>query len=152
MHETQTVLNVTSKSRDWRAYTLSNFPCFPFALDGQLFASTEGFIQGIKYPEKDTLRQQCFTSWGMVAKSMGEHAERKFVWWNGKAIRYGTAKHHRLIARAIRAKFACNLGALMALQATRGLILIHDVGPESPYTSLPASVFCEILTEIRATM
>lgn len=37
-------LNISSTSDDWRGLALSNFPLSPFVLDGELFASVEGFI------------------------------------------------------------------------------------------------------------
>ena len=143
------VINVSSGSEDWRAHTLSNFPCFPFELDGMTFASVEGFIQGIKLPEEDSRRQQAFTLWGKHAKQIGTEAKRESVWWNGQQFVYGENDHRALIRRAIVAKFYYNEGARLALMATGDAELIHDVGPESPHTSLTAAYFCEILRAIR---
>jgi len=143
-------LNVSSKSIDWRARSLSNFSADPFLLDGVAMASVEGFIQGTKYPEGHLNRQKAFESVGAEAKRLGGRAERKFIWWNGKIIAYGTPEHHQLIERAIRAKFEQNKDAKTALLATTGMELTHDVGqPDPPNTSLPAKVFCDILTRIR---
>lgn len=143
-------LNIMSTSPDWRAHCLSNFPAFPFILDGKTYASVEGFIQGTKYPPGHPNRESAFGSWGVAAKRLGDEAERKFVWYGDEVVPYGTEKHRDLIERAIRAKFEQNAGALLALMATRGLTLAHDVGePDPPNTSLPRDVFCGILTEIR---
>jgi hypothetical protein len=142
-------LNVNNASSDWRGHVLANFPAYPFMLDGAVLASVEGFVQGIKFPERHPSRTAAFSSWGDVAKRLGSDAERFSVWWNGVEVAYGADAHHRLIARAIRAKFAFNEGARLALKATEGLMLQHDIGPESPSTSLPASVFCRILSELR---
>jgi hypothetical protein len=46
-------------------------------------------------------------------------------------------------------KFAFNAGARLAPKATAGVLLQHDIGLESPKTSLPAAVFCSILSELR---
>jgi hypothetical protein len=151
---TTILLNVTSGSKDWRAYVLSNFPCFPFILDNKVIASVEGFIQGIKYPEGDPRRNKAFAAWGKTAKELGAEADRIFVWWHNDIspngiLEYGCSLHHDLIARAIRAKFSGNLGAQGALIRTEGLTLTHDVGPEDLKTSLPATVFCKILTDLR---
>ncbi|OGN01719.1 MAG: hypothetical protein A3I26_01635 [Candidatus Yanofskybacteria bacterium RIFCSPLOWO2_02_FULL_43_10] len=144
------VLNIGSKSDDWRACRLSNFSADAFVLDGERMASVEGFIQGTKFPDGHPTRQQIFQSVGVEAKRFGKKAERKFVWWNGRAISYGSPEHHELIERAIRAKFEQNTTAMDALLATRGMILTHDLGhPDPPNTSLPAKVFCDILTRIR---
>lgn len=142
-------LNVIAGSTDWRAHALSNFPCLPFKLDGVLLASVEGFVQGIKLLECDQRRQETFALWGKRAKAAGEHGSREYVWWAGREFIYNSPEHQFLIERAIRAKFQHNEGARLALSATQGLELIHNVGVESPFTSLPATTFCKILTEIR---
>ena len=143
-------LNVASESDDWRARRISNFPAYAFELDGGLLASVEGFIQGTKFPEGHPTRELAFRSVGKEAKRLSKDADRKFVWWQGKTISYGSQEHHKLIERAIRAKFEQNPGAMMALLATEGMILTHDLGEqEPPNTSLPAKVFCEILSKIR---
>ena len=129
---------------------MSNFSPDPFTLDGETFASTEGFIQGIMWPEGDPNHAAAFASTGGKAKRFGATAERKFVWYRGETIPFGSPAHHALIERAIRAKFTQNPDAMVALAATKGLTLIHDLGrPESPNTSLPAAVLCDILTRIR---
>ncbi len=145
-------LNVSSNSEDWRARRLSNFSYDPFILDGEKLLCVEGFIQGIKFPEKSPLRKQAFQEVGMHAKLLGKQAHNKFVWWKGKKIKYGSRRHHQLIARAIKAKFYQNDGAMMTLMCTKEMVLTHEVGSESPQTSLPSKVFCKILTEIRDSL
>lgn len=143
-------LNIHSGSNDWRAKRLSNFSDDPVYLDGVWTASVEGFIQGIKFPHDHPFRQRLFLADGARAKRLGKMAGRKFVWWQCSKIPYGSPKHHRLIERAIRAKFRQNDGPRRALLETEGLTLTHNLGhPESPTTSLPAAKFCEILTNIR---
>lgn len=143
-------LNVSAKSDDFRAARLSNFSPDPFTLDGLAFASAEGFIQGIMWPEEHPNRAAAFASVGSKAKRFGREAARESVWWFGQTIPFGSPEHHALIERGIRAKFEQNPEAMTALRETAGLTLIHDLGhPESPRTSLPAPVFCAILTRIR---
>lgn len=143
-------LNISSRSDDWRACRLSNFSADLVVLNGQTFASVEGFIQGIKFPVDHHLREWAARSVGLQAKRFGRYAEREFVWWQGQTISYGSAEHYYLIERAVRAKFEQNPGAMNALLATAGLELVHDTGQaESRHTSLPAIVFCDILTRIR---
>src|SRR5262245_20701331 len=48
--------NISSTAADWRGLALSNFGLSPFVLDGKVFASIEGFVQGIKFPEGDPRR------------------------------------------------------------------------------------------------
>jgi len=144
------ILNITSKSKDFREFCLSNFPAFPFYLDGKLFASVEGFVQGIKLPPEHPDREVAFLSFGSTAKKFGEQAKNFSVWHNDVEIPYRSFEHLFLIERAIRAKFAQNTGAMIALLATKGFTLIHDTGtPDSPTTYLPREAFCEILTRIR---
>lgn len=144
------ILNVSSKSDDWRARRLSNFSADSFTLDGEKFSSVEGFIQGTKFPEGHPARQQAFQAVGKEAKRFGKDAERKMVWWKEQEITYGSLEHRQLIERAIRAKFEQNSDAMKALLATEGTVLTHSLGyPDPPNTSLPASIFCNILTRIR---
>ncbi|MEK7465702.1 MAG: hypothetical protein AAB631_02915 [Patescibacteria group bacterium] len=142
-------LDIRSDSFDWCARFLSNFwPSF-FVLDDEELSSVEGFIQGIKFPEGDLNRSAAFRSVMGEAKKFSEKAERKYVWWKGEEIPYGSVEHHALIERAIRAKFGQNSELRYALQETKNLVLINQV-LASGETSLPAPVFCDILTRIRA--
>jgi len=154
MEPAETTLNISSASTDWRGLALSNFGLSPFVLDGKLFASVEGFIQGIKFPEGDPRRDAAFLSSGWPAKHLGDTADRRGAYWGGARLPYGSADHHRLIERAIRARIAQSRGLQEALKSTADATLIHDTGAgaDSPTTSLPASVFCRILTEIRADL
>ena len=149
MPESDNVLNVNILSSDWRAYALANFPLFPFMLDGIVLASVEGFVQGIKFPPDHPSRDLAFLSHSQAAKRCGEAAERIHVWWKDEVLDYGAHEHHRLIARGIRAKFSFNEGLQIAMRATEGMRLVHELDPESPTTSLPATVFCRILTDLR---
>jgi predicted NAD-dependent protein-ADP-ribosyltransferase YbiA (DUF1768 family) len=144
------VLNVSSTSTDWRGLALSNFGLSPFVLDDTLFASIEGFIQGIKFPEDDPRRAQAFNLSGWDAKHLGDQADRSGAYWAGACLPYGSDQHHRLIEEAIRARIAQSIGLQRALLSTEGMTLVHDTGRgESLTTSLPATVFCEILNRIR---
>lgn len=151
--------NIHSKSRDETARLLSNFINRPFEIDGYWMASVEGFIQGIKFPVGDKRRQRAFASTGGFAKKLGLGVRYPDIFFNVEHPRggyyaamsdYGSDIHHHQIERAIRAKFEQNDDCIEALLATKGLELTHDTGePESPDTSLPAKVFCDILTRIR---
>jgi predicted NAD-dependent protein-ADP-ribosyltransferase YbiA (DUF1768 family) len=143
-------LNIYSKSDDSRGRILSNFSHHPFILEGQSFESVEGFIQGIAFPEGDSRRAAAFKSYGSEAKRFGEEQEKKFVWWHGKQIIFGSPEEHALIERALRAKFQQNSEAKEALSASRSLRLTHILSePESSTTCLPAETFCTILMKIR---
>ncbi|ANY16552.1 hypothetical protein [Bordetella pseudohinzii] len=143
-------LNISSTSADWRGLALSNFGLSPFVLDDMLFASVEGFVQGIKFAENDPRRLQAFQLSGWEAKHLGDQADRSGAYWNGQRLPYGSTQHHRLIETAIRVRIEQCIGLQRALLSTNGLDLVHDTGrKEAPTTSLPATVFCRILTAIR---
>lgn len=150
MQTASTTLNVSYDSDDRRASELSNFAHYGFILDGSMCASTEGFIQAIMWPERSENFRAGLNSWAREAKKLGKTAERKFVYWKGRTIPFGSSAHHGLIERAIRAKFEQNPSVMRLLRETKGLTLIHDTGrPESPVTALPAALFCTFLTLIR---
>jgi hypothetical protein len=72
------------------------------------------------------------------------------VYWEGEHLPYGSPQHHELIAAAIRARIMQSEGLRQTLISTRGLELMHDTGaPESPKTSLPATVFLRTLNALR---
>ncbi len=145
-----TTINAAYKSDDARGRAMSNLSHHPFVLDGVWCGSVEGFIQGVKFAPNDPRRNETLRLQGIPAWKMRVHAKGEFVWWNGEQIPYRSAKHTELIRRAIEAKFAQNPDALEALNATRGLTIIHETGqPESPTTTLPAVTYCAILTTIR---
>jgi predicted NAD-dependent protein-ADP-ribosyltransferase YbiA (DUF1768 family) len=143
-------VNIGWTRGDWRVRVLSNFSESHFVIDGVEMASTEGFIQGIKWPEGHPNRGLAFKSHGFAAKKLGNGAEGKFVWWNGQEIVWRSVAHLALIDRVIRAKFEQSQGAMAALLATDGEVITHDLGkPENPNTSLPAWAFCGTLMSIR---
>ena len=72
-----------ANASDWRGQALSNFCLSPFVLDGALYASIEGFIQGIKFPEDDPVRAAAFQASGWDAKRLGDGARRDAVHWQG---------------------------------------------------------------------
>lgn len=148
------VINISSTSEDWRGLALSNFGLSPFVLADMLFASVEGFIQGIKFPEGDPRREQAFASYGWDAKNLGDTADRNGAYWKGQRYGYGSEEHRRLITYAIRARIMQSIGLQKALISTRGLTISHKVSEhaESATTSLPAAVFCQILTDLRSEL
>lgn len=130
---------------------MSNFSSHAFVLDGVRCATVEALIQGIKFSPNDSRREQILGMDGLAAWKMRVHAEGDFVWWAGAQMVYRSPEHAALIKRAIEAKFAQNPDAMEALISTKDLTIIHKPGstPESPKTSLPAAVYCQILTDIR---
>jgi|GEM_PF-191329 len=150
---TPKTINVAFTSDDWRGVALSNFSLSPFELDGVPLASVEGFIQGIKFPPGHPSRAQAFVSSAWEAKACGKGADKQFAYWGEARIEFGSGAHHRLVERALRARFAQNEGLRRLLASTRGLDIRHQTGegPEPERTSLPAALFCRILSDIRAS-
>ena len=149
MTRTETV-NANSGSKDPIERALSNFSEHSFNFFGDWFASVEGFIQGIKFPLEDPRREISFGLTGMEAKEMGNQAENNYVWFaGGERHPYGSKRHHEVIGMAIQAKFEQNPDTMEALLSTEEKKITHEVGLESPRTSLPKELFCKILTEIR---
>lgn len=151
---TDKTINIAYTSDDWRGIALSNFSLSPFLLDDMLLASVEGFIQGIKFPEGHPARAQAFASTAWQAKDCGHGAHKDVVHWHDRRIPFGSADHHRLVERALRAKFAQNQGLRHVLKTTQGLEILHQTGEgaEPALTSIPAAEFCRILTDIRAAL
>ena len=121
-------VNISANASDWRGQALSNFCLSPFVLDGALYASIEGFIQGIKFPEGDPVRAAAFQASGWDAKRLGDGARRDAVHWQGARIAYGSPEHHRLIERAIRARVSQSTGLRQALASTAGAAIAHETG------------------------
>lgn len=101
----------------------------------------------LNFPRATRDEKLAFASVGIKAKNFGKEAKNKFVWWKGKKIIYRSQEHINLIEKAIRAKFVQNPTAMKALLATKGMKLTHNLGPESPTTSLPAQIFISIPTK-----
>lgn len=144
-------LNVAYTSTDWRGVALSNFSLSPFLFDGVLLASVEGFIQGLKFPEGDARREQAFQSSAWEAKQAGEQADKTAAYWAGKHMPFGSPEHHQLVGRAVRTRIEQSPGLRQVLISTKGLVLKHETGhgPEPVVTSLPATIFCKVLTDLR---
>jgi predicted NAD-dependent protein-ADP-ribosyltransferase YbiA (DUF1768 family) len=149
--ESMDTINVSSGSKNPNERILSNLFKASFALDGFLFESTEGMIQGIKFSPENPLRWRTFLLSGLEAKEMSKQAEGKYVWLlDGNRVAFGSPEHAKLIERSIRAKFQQNKVMIYALLATEDKIITHETGEEeNPNTSLEKEDFCKILTNIR---
>lgn len=153
MADETTQVNIASTSNDWRGRALSNFALSPFIFEDMLFASVEGFIQGIKFAEADPRRLQAFRLAGWDAKQIGAQADRRGAYWGGQCLGFGEEPHQQLIAAAIRARMAQSVGLQRVLLSTGDAVIVHDTGvPESPATSLPGATFCQLMTAIRAEL
>jgi hypothetical protein len=156
---------------------LSNFAATPFVLDGNRYASVEGFWQMMLYPEPcpdcdpDPRMMSKKVTWkyfafqvaqmtGFEAKAAGTLAEENMKklgidWctYQGKRLRYRSAtpgEHYRLIVAAMRAKLERNPEVKRILLATGDLILKPDHhGEENPP---PEWKYYEIWMQLRSEM
>lgn len=150
---------------------LSNFAPTPFTLDGETYASVEGFWQMLKYPEgpgDERLRDPSVV-WphtraevaalsGFEAKVAGSAANEnmkklgiRWVTYQGRRMEYrenAKGEFYDLIRRAEQAKYDQNPKVAEILKKTGTLTLRpdHHQGPEAP----PAERYCEIWMDIRA--
>lgn len=150
---------------------LSNFAPTPFTLDGETYASVEGFWQMLKYPEgpgDERLRDPSVT-WSHTraqvgamsafeAKAAGTAANENmaklgiaWVTYRGRRIDHREkqkGEFYRLIRAAEQAKLDQNPAVAEILRKTGTLILRpdHHQAPDAA----PAMKYCEIWMEIRA--
>jgi predicted NAD-dependent protein-ADP-ribosyltransferase YbiA (DUF1768 family) len=142
-------LNVTSMTTERIGRLLSNFAKTPFTLDGVRYASIEAFYVCLKTDDAG-LRKQIRSLSGPAARAAGKGLKPTETTYGNQVVRLGSAEHHDLIKRAVRAKLEQNPEIAEEFVTTYPRPIIHDTGrPERSSTWLPASVFCRILTEIR---
>lgn len=149
---------------------LSNFAATPFVLDGEHFASVEGFWQMLKYPESaddERLRDPSLI-WphtrnevkeltGFDAKKAGERANQilkalgiAWVTYQGHRLQQfenTKGEFYRLVVRAEHAKLEQNPKVREILVRTGDLKLIPD--HRIPLSDAPAWKYGEIWMEIR---
>lgn len=130
---------------------LSNLCSNGFRFDGILCGSMEGFLQSLKYQDKDKQRQICSMKGGNARKrSVTSWQTDQIIWWKEFPIDRQGKEFQKLIRRAYQAMFEQSLRFRDALMQTRGMKLTHSTGENNPYkTILTQQEFCDILTEIR---
>lgn len=147
-------INNTLDIRSNGAYpsnVLSNLCSNGFLFDGILCGSMEGFLQSLKYQNKDKQRQICSMKGGNARKrSVTSWQTDQIIWWKEFPIDRQGKEFQKLIRRAYQAMFEQSLRFRDALMQTRGMKLTHSTGENNPYkTILTQQEFCDILTEIR---
>ena len=140
-------LNVGYRLSDWRVKLISNFALAPFELDGRVYASVEGFWQGLKFPRASD-RRRIAELYAGTAKRAGEEAVPAATFeYEGERIVPGTHAHWKLMERACWAKFSQNDDAREALLATRDRPLTHVMRRDS--TTIPGVIMAQIWMRIR---
>ncbi|MGQ0674516.1 MAG: NADAR family protein [Rhodospirillales bacterium] len=142
-------INVSSAGDEEIGRRMSNFAAAPFTLDGRRYASVEGFYVGLKFADAAS-RVRAAALAGREAYEFGKSSALTETEYGGRRFALGSAEHHVLIARAIRAKLAAHPDLARAFAATHPRPIVHVTAqPERPGTFMPASTLCRILTEIR---
>lgn len=130
---------------------LSNLCSNGFRFEGMVCGSMEGFLQSLKYKDRDKQRQICSMKGGNARKrSITSWQTDQIVWWKEYAIDRQGEEFQQLLRRAYQAMFDQSQRFRDALMQTRGMTLVHSIGEMNPYkTILTSQEFCGILTEIR---
>lgn len=145
-------LNVFSQSGEPLGRALSNFAHTPFEIDGVKFASVEAFYQALKYLDP-VKRAEMAPLYGSFAKSAANKAPKLTeTSYMGEKITLGSAEHHALIERAIRAKLEQNPNILAGLLESGNRPIVHDTGKGMNLTrksNFPDPVFASMLEKVR---
>lgn len=130
---------------------LSNLCSNGFQFEGMVCGSMEGFLQSLKYKDRDKQRQICCMKGGNARKrTVTSWQTDQIVWWKGYAVDRQGEEFLQLVRRAYQAMFDQSQRFRDALMQTRGITLIHSIGEMNPYrTILTSQEFCSILTDIR---
>jgi len=126
---------------------ISNLARTPFELEGERYASIEGFWQGLKFSDATRRRATARLS-GPEAKKAGVAAGLPATITHGGAtIATGSPAHWALMHMACRAKFSQHAGARTALLATGERWLVHRVRRDS--RTIPGAILADIWMRVR---
>lgn len=139
-------INIT-RSADPRYVAISNLHPTPFTLDGEEYASVEGFWQSLKCDTPERRRQVAMLSGSEAKKSAGRGPPPASVDYRGETIATGTYAHWALMERACTAKFTQNAQARESLLATGERPLTHVVRRDS--RTIPGVIMAQIWMRIR---
>lgn len=131
---------------------LSNFKERRFVFRGVHIASMEGFLQSLKFSNRDAQKNICKYV-GFTAKMLGTSNnwyDTQTLWWDGQPISRESDEYIQLIEEAYMAMFEQCPEAVTALLDTGNAKLTHKVGKSNKKeTILTEKEFCSILTKIR---
>ena len=126
---------------------ISNLAHTPFSIDGERYASIEGFWQGLKFIDPIQRRAIAKLS-GAEAKEAGDPAGQPLAFdFGGVSITAGSPEHWALMRHACEAKFAQHSDACQALLATGDRWLTHKVRKDS--RTIPGAIMADIWMRIR---
>jgi len=140
-------INVSSRSPDARIQLISNFAHTPFELEGDRYASVEGFWQGLKFNDR-ARRRAVADLHGQEARRAGQDApESETVEYGERVLRAGTSDHWWLMELACWAKFNQHEEARRALLGTGQRPLEHRTRRDS--RTIPGVIMADIWMKIR---
>lgn len=142
-------INVLFEQGDRQWWPISNLAPAQFVLHGRVYASVEGFWQGLKYAD-DTDRARIAGLSGLAAKRAGRTNDDVTFVYDGTTYVAGTHAHWMLMDAACRAKFAQDGAAQAALLATGNRPLQHR--PRRDSRVIPGVIMAEIWMRIRAKL
>jgi predicted NAD-dependent protein-ADP-ribosyltransferase YbiA (DUF1768 family) len=129
---------------------ISNLAHTPFVLEGEAYASVEGFWQGLKTADARHRRAIAILA-GPEAKAAGDVLGQPATFDRGGAqIVAGSPEHWALMRAACTAKFEQNEIARTALLATGERWLTHRVRRDS--RTIPGALMADIWMRIRARL
>jgi predicted NAD-dependent protein-ADP-ribosyltransferase YbiA (DUF1768 family) len=140
-------INVTSRHRDPSIRLISNFAATPFELDGEEYASVEGFWQSLRVTSRSERRRIAALTGGAAKRAGEEIGAPEVVSYGGHELVWGSPEHWDLMRRACRAKFAQVEEARSALLATRPRPLVHRMRRDS--RSIPGAIMAGIWIGLR---
>lgn len=157
-HELKDMYNPENNTLDIRSNglypsnVLSNMCNNAFVFDGVECGSMEGFLQSLKYKDKERQRQICSMKGGEAKKHSTKAWQKdQILWWKGQVIdRQDFAEYLKFVERAYQTMLDQNERFRKALLLTRGMKLTHSSGSgDRKKTILTEDEFCEILTKVR---
>lgn len=114
---------------------LSNLFPRPFVLNDVQCGGIEGFLQSLKYPDRDEQIAVASLS-GFEAFKIGQLGnawkDTQLLYWNEKEYPRLSKKYHQLLTRAYDACFDQNVEFVAALVETGDAILTHSIGKHDP--------------------
>jgi predicted NAD-dependent protein-ADP-ribosyltransferase YbiA (DUF1768 family) len=140
-------LHISNRIADPKLRLISNFAATPFELDGEEYASVEGFWQGLKFADPRERRRVALLA-GNEAKNAGsEPGYAATVSYANEQIVVGTWVHWQLMQRACEAKFSQHAASRAALVSTDPRPLQHRLRRDS--RAIPGVIMAEIWMRIR---
>lgn len=131
---------------------LSNFYPHRFVYDNVQCESMEGFLQALKFPDRETQKLVCGLV-GLAAKRIGKPQpwyKTQTLFWNGVVYNRHARPYENLITSAYDSLYIQCPEYVDALNATRNSALIHSIGKRDPYrTILTEKEFCDQLYRLR---